>query len=532
MGISLGDAVLAFAGGAAEQFNKIEDEKRQSNLRLQERAQQLMDNLKVKQIETEYSKEVEDFHKNQSLYTALKSIPGGPTSPQGQIILAEYYGMDLAQTIKTGSFGRLQAPQAMDAPIPMTDRAEQLFASEFPKEKLNYARRVRPKLQGKFFTETGGAIPRAVTPRQDGRVAPEDVVQASGLSINDPAFLIQDGSNWTPEQWDQIGKSLLGQKADLQFLNTSRGVYVGDKSTGEVKEVVSFEEPTESPWTADIQADGRVIWVNKNTQEVKIDDTAYNSESEDELRYSTLEVGGESREILSVIKKAPDGTREVVQQIDLGAKPLRDIKSKEGRKQLNEELHNAGQVMDTINRMQQYVDVKQSGVGGAITNVQGALTDLYQSIPGLPVSYYEEGADPDTTSLATFMAQDFVPADNERAQNFFERRMAQGKVQALETLLIYNYAKLLKPEGKLNVDDISRAESILRKGSRGGIANAGTISMIQDTARSKAAARIRQYVRTTEDGPNFDGRVVWDPMDSAWKYRVTIDGKPQWKAVN
>lgn len=58
MSVSLGDAVLAFAGGAAEQYNKIVDEQRTREAARQDRIEALLDTMAVRQAETEYSNEV------------------------------------------------------------------------------------------------------------------------------------------------------------------------------------------------------------------------------------------------------------------------------------------------------------------------------------------------------------------------------------------------------------------------------------------------------------------------------------------
>lgn len=236
MAMGFGDIALAFAGGAAQQVNKIADEERQAQTRMQERAQQMMDNINAKQIESDYTRETLDYQKNSSLYTALRAV-GGPKSPQGQVILADYYGMDLGQTVKTGAFGTLTVPERMAAPIPMTDRAEALYGSQFDPAKIPFARRMRSKLTGTFFAPNGEAVPSGVSIDDQGRPDRAETVRATGISTDEPAWMLDDASDLSPEAWQQVGMNiLLGNKQfDIKALKPNESLVRVDNAAGTVK---------------------------------------------------------------------------------------------------------------------------------------------------------------------------------------------------------------------------------------------------------------------------------------------------------
>lgn len=241
MAISLGDAALAFAGGAAQQYNKMADEERKAKTDRQKRVQELLDAAAVKQSETEYAKEVTDHHKLDSLYEAFKTT-GGPNTRMGQQAIADYYGWDLAKVVRSGQFGTLTAPERGKAPIPLTDRMASLASSDYEPGKLKYSNRTRQTTVGKMYDKDGKAIPRGVGIGPDGKAIQADVVTSLGEDLNSPAWMVtQDLSKLSAEDRMEIGNAMIGDSNRKVEWDSERGVFLVINEDGTNAKVIKPE---------------------------------------------------------------------------------------------------------------------------------------------------------------------------------------------------------------------------------------------------------------------------------------------------
>lgn len=501
---SLGDTLLAVAGGAADAYNEDVARRRQKELDMMARTQEIAKMAQMRLIETQFNA---DLTRQQSEYEMENTIEtmGGRDHPNAK---RWYLVNKLGWTPEEANKAIIQGHQIPS--IPKTRNGSQ--------NPLEYAMSLVDQIsQG---NKGNKRLPRRLMSTAERKYTHNP----STFEVDDVAMAINNQEG--PFSGDDVKRS--------------NELFAQEKAQMERERLIKeFEERQKAAPKVDVSTSSDAVvtsTVDTETGEIlRTERVGFEKPEKPRVHFSTLVENGQSREFANVFIPDPNDPTKLIQtqQLDLGEKPVRDMRTDEARKAVKEELFTAGRVTDTIDTLSKFMSAEEHGVGGLITNVTGAIHDLYISIPGLPKGIVDKakqkGEVVATPTLALYMSRAFSPEQAEQAQTFLERRMAQGANQVLETILLYNYAKLLKPEGKLNVDDIQRVENMFSKGISGGPASGNAIAVAKSMAHSIATARIRQVLVETDEESGFTGAVVYDTRDKVWKYNVEKDGKSSWK---
>lgn len=401
MAISLGSAALAFAGGAAKQFNKIADEERQAEAKRKERLQELVDQAMIKQEETKYSYEMSEYQKDLALSETLKSVRGGARSTQGQLAIAERRGLDKTTFLRSPDWGQLTWEGPGKAPIPYTERMMEYASGGYDPKKVKYAERYRQTNEGKTYTKDGAGILRGVVTDPTGRAAPMDIAKGLGLSENDPAYLALgvDESGFGEDYWELSRASLLPTDYDIKY-DKDRGVTIlTNKTTGESKAIKPKGMAEDLPSFEGASPEGKQIGdlirlqnlVEQNGKYAPLlkryeDLLAAGAEDLQIVHGTTVREDGSSYDAVKLIKKDPKkGMVEVGDPIIVGT-GQDDPNSPDGRamKDINAivaRTASAREMQDAIVFRMKSFTTGQAGAAAAITstvdffknNVQGVM---------------------------------------------------------------------------------------------------------------------------------------------------------------
>jgi hypothetical protein len=331
MAISLGAAALAFAGGAATQYNKTVDEERKAAAKRQERLQELMDNAAVKQEESKYSQEFDKYQKELALESTLKAVPGGASGNMGQLAIAEHLGFDRTSFLRSKDFGYLEWNGVGKPPIPYTQRLMENLGSDFDPKRIKYAERVRANQEGKTFTKDGAGILRGVPTAEDGSFNKLDVARGLGFGENDPAWLVGIPPEDPEERkkWNEDSRRvMLGEKPEYEYKTVNDRVIRVDKAGKEEAKVV-YEPEGGSEFDPN-SPEGKQIGDLLQLQEMVAADERYQpllTQYEDllaagkrDLQILTGEttVDGVTYTRAKLVEKTPNGLEEIGTAVNLG----------------------------------------------------------------------------------------------------------------------------------------------------------------------------------------------------------------------
>lgn len=121
MSLSLGDALLSFAGGAATEYNKQEEERRKSEARINERVQSLAIESEYNRKNTLINNQIKENQKNRELINSINQV-GGADSPVGQARLAVSRGLakdmkSASKLVSSGNWTNLTLPQIKELKV-------------------------------------------------------------------------------------------------------------------------------------------------------------------------------------------------------------------------------------------------------------------------------------------------------------------------------------------------------------------------------------------------------------------------------
>lgn len=459
MAISLGDAAIAFAGGAAKQYNKMADEERKAKADRQKRVQELLDQVTVKQAETEYTQDFNDFHKRASLHEELKST-GGPDTVAGQMAIAKYYDMDWAQTVRGGAAGTLTAPELGKSPLPYTDRMVKLFGGDFGPVKTRQGQRMQKTTMDKKFDKEGRAIPRDVSVDENGKADVSDFYNNIGLGLDAPAYNVSPLSSMSEEARQQALLATLGESdKEIKWDDELRQFVVYDPRKGTAKAITpeGIEE-----------AQGELP--DKDTLDaLQQRETFY-------------------REEISAGKNVEENTRRLTEtqgliqnKIDQGVAP-EILSLREQNKREIQDLRGREAAINTamagLNRYENLSTESAGGISGWLTgfadmigtNIRG-MTDTLGATQALTIA--DRRAALETALEGT----------NRPVSDLLESNAAifKGMEEAERTNLLYSVASVFRESGRreLSNADIERAEKIIQGLSVGGDKQLGAMRSIR-----------------------------------------------------
>jgi len=262
MAVSLGQAVLAFAGGAAQQFNAdVEREQKLKDDR-QKRLQAMEETAATKQAETEFSTRFQDWHDNESLVRQVESV-GGVKTGAGQALLAKHNKLSWQEVRATGSMGKLGLPPKIEQPIPLSELQKKLLSSQYDPDMVKYAskRDFSNKVDSK-----GRAIPKTQTPREDGSLNTMDVLGEVGITEDMPGDVLIDGTNFSENEWDQMAQILGGETREIKYDADRGGFATIDPTTLEAGFVPAGDQGEEG-----IPTEGKenIFTLTKNRDELE-----------------------------------------------------------------------------------------------------------------------------------------------------------------------------------------------------------------------------------------------------------------------
>ncbi len=460
-----GDMALAFAGGAAKQANDDFDSEREHRKKIDERRKDLQMQQRMRMEESRYTRETVAWEKERELIRNLDSAKGN-TALQ-QLIIAEHKGIDrktLRAMQKQGkSVGAITYKQryGKTAPKANVSSVEDILRIDETESTMH-----------KLF----GGRKRAERATPAEQATPEDT----------SSYQTYGGTEEI--QWDQFEEG--------KTIEVNGQVFVEDGNGGYTRKLDARTAPVVKPELH--------TGVPKLFKELSTGKDVYLTEKGGELYKDGRRVTQNEYQV-----QTDDTTTDT------------SAAMRRRRGALKDQISNSGEILNAISELSKYKTARAKGVRGAVVAVPQFFIDQYESIVGAPVG--EDGIKP--TTLASHMSRDFNADESGEARTLFEERMAQGKSQVYETILLYKTARMLKGgDDKLNMDDVKRAEKMLGIGIGGGRAEAGGLGALKVEATARGRGQLMAFL--AENEIKTTGRVAYDPKDRVWRYETIQDGKP------
>ena len=278
--------------------------------------------------------------------------------------------------------------------------------------------------------------------------------------------------------------------------------------------------------------DGQAVLVeedelgNRTSRAITVQD--FKNGDVDKTKVSFQEIknkDGSSDVVLVTYQLEPGKEAKVIGQQSIGESARQQKGTRRWRQTVVQEVRAASDVLQITDRMQDYVDSQQRGIGGVALSAYGFFTDMVESITGAP--------DANETTLRYWMTRSADPEQRDKLNAWMKERMDRGASGVLETMLKYKVALMDKPSGKISVDDMTRVDNMLGEGIRGGRGYAGAINQLVDMARSVGERRIAEAIRNDDSVNNFTGRVKYDIVSDQWIYEtISPDGEKNYRPYN
>lgn len=471
MAISLGQAALAFAGGAARGYNEDVAARRKQAMDLERMVKER--NLRL--ADTMYVQRYKENRQSEEYNNKIEALGGSESFLARHSYLTKELGIEsskAAQLIQSGAYPKVPMKEIRDNPY--TD----------PEAVINNAGNTRKDVHR---TRVAGTIKR-VDSKFDGPNLETEQVPVQDIQVTSD---------------EEIAKILTGSKAKI--LKTEF-----NKDTGQSVNVIDNGDGTYS--NVLVQApQGFQAKTTESEPDTQLTKLLAERTSIETLIEETEAQGGDStnlRRDLAAVNQGIDKATTITGRTE------QDVLDKSTKRALTKEIRISGDVIQAADQLAKFSSAELSGAGAIPSNIANFFADQIESITGK-----RPGTDGsiDHTNVAFHMANDFEGGT--RAQTFLEKRMAKSAENAYETILKYKAAKMLKPEGKLNVDDIERMDSIFGTGISGGPGYAKAASVLRDLAITRSEKRIAELIQgRREEG--FTGTVRYNPKDSTFYYKI------------
>lgn len=562
MAIDLGDAILAFAGGAAEQFNEDTNAEKASRLKMAERAQELATQAAFHQAQTQFSAEHEEYLKRKKTDNIVRSA-GGPDSAAAQIHLlqnrltggdstkaAKLYqagqrikydgpgetpllnieaflpeGTEVSPTVRK-QLARMQT--AMKSFNPTGDETIAFTPEELNSEALLQALIGQPNIElrelgdGRIGVIQGTELVNTIGPRTPTKPG----AVATDLQVSERFGQLKakvDAGAATPSETAQFNflqrKNAAKEKdtrSDTQKMSERLDTLLAKEtlSAGETLEVARLQsdlsvDAEKSPWNATVDAKtGNTVFTNNQSQEVIQIPGTLAPEERDDPKLALLRLQKDRSRIEEEIEagaNVSDNERRLgevnqqIQKLNTITGSTPDDPATVHRRFVEDMQKRLLTAKDTLSSVQSLRELSKASAGGVPAFVARGIDSAKTTVRGIA-----EGlgfATPKTSEQQMEELRSLDPNLN----NFLDNNLAAfvGANQVEKGTLLYNIAAIMRETGKRDISnqDVERAKSIL-SGLSGSATEEGALIQLEEVVKRKQrSAALALVKKTNKDSP-------------------------------
>lgn len=431
MSISLGDAALAFAGGAAGSYNEDVRSRRDQSQRLEARSRELAEMQQYRLAETKFTNELKRDMELEQHQQAVRSI--GSSEGQQMHVMTKVLGWDEAVAARYLASGRtVDISRYVGNPVSSDDTMASGKEAALGNTRLEGRMQKFDEIRRSYQTEGGRTMEMGPEDSMESRTMEMRPTDSSEMSTMDmrPGM---EGQSTAPDMSPWLGTPQSDYKV-------AGGNVFETMPDGNVR---WHTPPEKSDWKATVAPNGRVIFTDANNQDVRVVDQYTTKDEEDtkEIVSTLVNERGESVQMFnSLSKDSETGDWSLDQQIELG--PV--AQSGNGQSNtiptaLSPIWEQAARVTTFQNQLTSRIErlsAEDQGAGGVLTDLQSFLRSNITSLAEVA------GVDRQT-------AIDSISPENSRSLEAMiadDRGFLRGANLDEVKMLAYSLAGLLKED--------------------------------------------------------------------------------------